>query len=426
MLGSRAASARFKKVMLAFGAIGSAAALAACGSSSSSTTSSASSATGTTTSGAAASTSTTTHAATGSPITVAVISFKIPGIDELTPIDAGGQAAANLINSEGGFGGHPLKLVTCNSMLAPAPATTCARNTIGLHPLAMVGCELSWSISGLPIYAAAKTPSLNCPNTTVDFHSPWSFGMNPGEAGDNAATLAYACSLPKVKTIVSMITNVPAAQEVFNQETAPIVKACGKTAYPIFVSPTVVDITPYVQKAMGYHPQFILGDIQTAQVPQMFSLFEQNGIAAGDITASDVAFTASILAKSPQMKGGISIAEFNPWTMTNLPDVAAYVKGMQGTGVDYKDPSVEWGWALITWVYDASKAVGFSNLNGATLAAYLRTAANQPIPLSREWVNPGPTNAPQVKQPYARMLIWNGSTFTPVSGGDQGWFTGLK
>jgi hypothetical protein len=186
-----------------------------------------------------------------------------------------------------------------------------------------------------------------------------------------------------------------------------------------------VDITPYVQKAVGYHPQFILGNIQTAQVPQMFTLFEQNGVPAGDISASDVAYTAAILEKAPQMKGGLSVAEFNPWTMTNLPDVAAYVNAMKSGSVDYRDPSVEWGWALAMWVYNASKAVGFDKLTGATLASYLRTAVHQPIPLSRTW-GPGPTTAPQVKQPYARMLIWNGSTFTPVSGGDQGWFTGLK
>jgi ABC-type branched-subunit amino acid transport system substrate-binding protein len=355
-----------------------------------------------------------------------MISFKIPGIDLLTPYIQGADAALKVINADGGVDGHPIKMVTCNSMLEPAASTTCAHTTIAAHPLTMMGCELAWSVSGLPIYTAANIPSLNCLNNEQDFHSQWNFGFAPGEAGDNAATVAYICTLSDVHTVVTMITDVPSSLAVQSEVTTPGLKACGKTPVAIPVSPTVVDLTPYVEKALQSHPQFIIGNIQTAQVPQMYTLFKQNGIPASHISSADVAFTAQILASAPQMKGGLSIAEFNPWTDTSDPTVAEYVKAMQGASVDYRDPSVEQGYSLMEWFYDSAKAVGFSNLTGPALANYWRMANNVPMPLSRDWTNPGPSSAPAVKQPYARVLQWNGTTFVPVSGGDDGWFNGLK
>jgi hypothetical protein len=312
-------------------------------------------------------------------------------------------------------------------MLSPAPALECAHSTVGEHPLAMIGCELAWSLGGLKVYTAADIPSVNCLNTEGDFTSSWSFGMNPGAAGDDAATIAYACTLPDVKTITDVTIALPAEIAVYNANVAPVAKACGKTSTITTVPTNVVDITPYVTKTMQTaKPQFILSNVETAETEQLYSLFEAQGIPANRIAASDVDYTAALLKSAPAMKGGISIAEFNPWTDTSDASVNAYVQALQGSGIDYQDPNVEWGYALMMWVYDSAKAAGFSNLSGSTLANYFRTANNVPVPLSRLWLNPGPSSAQAVKQPYARMLIWDGTTFTPVSGGDQGWFTGLK
>jgi hypothetical protein len=158
----------------------------------------------------------------------------------------------------------------------------------------------------------------------------------------------------------------------------------------------------------------------------MYTLFEQNGIPASHVSSNAVAFTHAILSTAPQMKGSISVAEFNPWTLTNDPNIATYDKAMQGGSVDYRDTSVEWGWALMMWLYNSAKAVGFDKVTGESLANYWRTANNVPITLSHTWINPGPTQAPAMKQSWARMLQWTGTTFVPVKGGSDGWFNGLK
>ena len=89
---------------------------------------------------------------------------------------------------------------------------------------------------------------------------------------------------------------------------------------------------------------------------------------------------------------------------------------------------MEWGYALVMWIYDAAKHVGFSNASGASLAAYMRSANNVPVPLGRTWTNPGPKSAAAIKQPYARVMQWNGKAFVPLPVGPDkdGWVSGLK
>jgi ABC-type branched-subunit amino acid transport system substrate-binding protein len=397
--------------------------LAACGSSSSSNSTAAGSApTGAGTSASAQ------NAATGSPINVALISFKVPGEDSLTPMQAGAEAAARVINAKGGFGGHPVHIVSCNSMLEPAASTDCAHKTIVEHPIAMIGCELAWATSGLPVYAAEKTPSINCLDTQQDFTNQWSFGVNPGAEGDNAGLVAYLCSDPSVHRVAATAVDLPAEHAVFDSVVVPKLRACGKTVQTLYVPTTSVDISPYMTKIAQARPDFVIGNIESAEVPQMYSLLEQNNIPASHIAAADVDFTHQILASAPQMKGGIDMAEFNPWTDTSDPQVAAYNKATQGSSSDPRDPTVEWGYSDMMWLYDASKAVGFSKLTGTTLANYLRTATNKPVPLSHTWINPGPSQTPQIKQPYVRIMQWTGTTFKALPAGPKkdGWVTGLQ
>src|SRR5438876_12298687 len=111
------------------------------------------------------------YAGTGSksakpPIHFELITFQLAGSDLLTEFKAGADAAAKKINAKGGFGGRKVVIDTCNSQLTPSVATACAHSTLGNHPVAMFGCELSWSAAGLAIYAKAGVPSFNCPNTT--------------------------------------------------------------------------------------------------------------------------------------------------------------------------------------------------------------------------------------------------------------------
>src|SRR5438128_2517141 len=97
------------------------------------------------------------------PTHLAFIAFALPGVDILTPMTAGAKVAQAALNAGGGFGGSKIALDFCNGQLSPAVDVACAHSTLNKHPVAMIGCESTWTSSGLPIYSAAKVPSVQCP-----------------------------------------------------------------------------------------------------------------------------------------------------------------------------------------------------------------------------------------------------------------------
>ncbi len=404
-------------------------AAAACGSSSSSSPTSASASATTSATSAATTSAATTSAGASSktPINVAMVSWKIAGDDELTPLTAGAEAAVKSVNASGGIFGRPLVLNTCNDMLAAGPATECAHETIAQHPIAMIGCSLAWGSTGLPVYEAAKVPSLSCLNVRPDVADPWDFGITPSAIGQDGAAAQYFCTLPDAHTIgfLSLAgtgTNIWLAQYAY-----PVLKACGKTWVSIYEPLTTIDQAPYVAKVMAGKPQYILSSVQIPQTPGVFSAFAQAGMPASHILAADVNFTQQILSKAPSMKGGIALLQFQPWTLTSNADVAAYQKALQGSSVNPNDPTVQWGYSLATWLAKSLQHLGAANINSVALQQYWTTANNIPIPLTRLYTNPGPTSAPQIKQPYVRLAQWTGSTFNPLPVGPakDGWIRGL-
>src|SRR4029077_2573838 len=76
------------------------------------------------------------------PVTVAILTFDVPGSSLLPEFQTGANAAAKVINAAGGFGGRKLVFVSFNTSLSPATATVCAHQTIAKHPVASIGCEL--------------------------------------------------------------------------------------------------------------------------------------------------------------------------------------------------------------------------------------------------------------------------------------------
>lgn len=391
------------------------AALAGCGSSSSKSTTASSNASAGTTS------------ASKVPIKFALVSFSIPSEDYLGELASGANAALKQINATGGFGGRPASIVQCNSMLQPSAATDCAHKTIADHPIAMFGCELTWYLSGLPVYAAAHVPSLNCLNSSQDSHNPWSFGIVGGSVAQQGAIANYLCSRPDVKKVVSLVSNVPGVQTAYATAVPGLLKACGKQSSDVIYPVATVDFAPYVAKVLAQKPDFINIATSTGQAAPLWKVLQQDHFPASKTATSDTIFTHQATQEAGSTLAGTYLAaQFTPWGATSDPGVAAYLKATQAAGVDGRDPTVEWGYAYVMALYTAAKQIGFSKFNAETLAQWLRSANGVQLPLSREILNPGPKQYPQVKQPYEQMAQWTGKTFTivPTGANKAGWVYG--
>ena len=127
------------------------------------------------------------------------------------------------------------------------------------------------------------------------------------------------------------------------------------------------------------------------------------------------------------MDGAYLENQFTPWGYTQDREVAAYLKACRAAGVDGRNPSVEWGYAYVMFLYTAAKKIGFDKFNGNSLARWMNKANGIHIPLSRTIVNPGPKGYPQIKQPYQRIARWKGGKFVilPVGPKKDGWVYGF-
>jgi branched-chain amino acid transport system substrate-binding protein len=362
------------------------------------------------------------------PIHLALITFQVPGSDLLSFMKPGAQAAAKVINSKGGFGGRKLIIDSCNSMLQPAAATTCAHTTLKKKPVAEFGCELAWFASGLPVYAAAKVPSINCSNTPQDFTNAWNFGLNPSDIGQDGAAARWLCSQPNVKKVVVVKPDLTSLRA--NVETAmPLLQRCGKTILsPVYFPLTATDVTPYVSAALSGKPDFVIFSSIGAQVVLFMKAFQQAGFPASKVTMpdTDAPFT-NIQQGGSAMDGAIVLSQFHSWGDTKDPDVAAYLKAMKGSGVDPRDGNVQWGYSDVMFVYEAAKKIGFGKFNAVTLQKYMSTQRGLHIPLSRSLFNPGPKGFPQEKQPYVQISQIKGGKVVslPTGAKKDGWVFGF-
>jgi len=381
-----------------------------------------------TTSGSGAS---TTSAGTGAvdpskpKVKIAVFSSQDPSSDLLTYFDRGATSAAKAINAKGGFGGREVVIQPCNSKFQPPVATLCAQKAISQGVVGMIGCELAWSSSGLKLFERAKIPSVNCLNTPEDYSNPWSFGLNSGDTGQTGAIANWLCTKPDVKTVGLLKPDLP--QLRINAPLAQkILKACGKTLQtPVWFPLTAVDATPYVQKATSAKPDFMYFSFSGPGVATFMKSFQAAGYPADQIVMPDTDFPYTSVVKPAESAfvGSYAAAQFTPYGDESDPQVQQYLKDTQAAGVDGKDPTTEWGYALVMWYYTAAQKIGFDKFDGPSFQQYMTTASGVPIPLSKDFTSPGPPKFPQNRQPFVQISQYTGNgKFQVLPVGDAGCF----
>jgi hypothetical protein len=76
------------------------------------------------------------------------------------------------------------------------------------------------------------------------------------------------------------------------------------------------------------------------------------------------------------------------------------------------------------WIHKAAEEIGFDKFTPRTFAEYMRTATTH-LPLSKDWINPGPKGRLQIKQPAGLIMQWQDGKMNVVEEGtDEGWIDG--
>lgn len=138
-------------------------------------------------SGTKASTSASSPHLSGTPIKIGIISPETnPATGISTPDSrAGAQARVDAVNAAGGIKGSPLKLITCDDENDPNTSTTCAREMVSDHVVAVIGAANATDAEITPVLSAAKIPVIGAiAETSAVSSSPFAFCFDAGVAGD--------------------------------------------------------------------------------------------------------------------------------------------------------------------------------------------------------------------------------------------------
>jgi ABC-type branched-subunit amino acid transport system substrate-binding protein len=362
------------------------------------------------------------------PYHIAIITFRTSFSDLLTEFQAGANAAAKALNAKGGIGGHRVIIDACNTQFTTAGSTACAHQALANHAIVSIGCDLSWGAGGIPLFEAAKVPSINCPNTSVDYNDPWSFGLNASAIGQQRAAARYVCSRPEIHKAAVVGPDISSLRTGSFRLSALLLKACGKEGVSVFYPLTAVDVTPYVNQVAQSKPDFVLFSGIGAQVVLFYRAFQANGIPPSHVSAPDTDFVYDIQLKTAgsAMEGGIALNQFKSWGLTSDPEVKAYLAAMKGSPVDARSATCTWGYFDVMAVATAAKAIGYSKFNSVTLQKFLSTNNGTHIPLGRSLSNPGPKKFPQMKHPYIQLTQWKGGKMVVMRVGAKkdGWIYG--
>lgn len=223
--------------------------LAACGSGSSSNT--------TASTGAASADSTvlgTPNKATGTPITIGVISDGQGAAIDQSDEYKGAQAAAAYANDYlGGIAGHPITVKVCQARQDPAAATDCANQMVSAHASAVIEGTLAEIDQTIAVLSPAKIPlvagagstqlALSSPYVYSLFNSLSYFGVPAAEGKQLGATSADM-----------VVIAVPAAEGPAKQVGTLLYKNAGINLTVTAVPPGTADMTPQITTASASKP----------------------------------------------------------------------------------------------------------------------------------------------------------------------------
>lgn len=212
------------RVPLACVAVAVAALLTACGSSSSG-----GSVTADSNSAATSGIRVVSHPATGSPITIGIIS--IPGQPEFPD---GVRAAIKYLNAEAkGLQGHRIDVQECSSPPTAQQDITCANQMVAAHAVAVILGEDVTADSAFPIYQRAGIPVLSPRgDTNQEFVNPVGLALGPGVPGVLAAFAGYARNTLHARTVG--IVSAPVTPDIKAQIDGPLHAAGLATVYAPF------------------------------------------------------------------------------------------------------------------------------------------------------------------------------------------------
>ena len=316
----------------------------------------------------------------------------IPGFDP-SALPDGEKAAAAYVNSQGGIGGRPIEVVSCDTRYDPAGSKACAAEAVSENAIAVTGLDdLSNSSGADAQYQKNGIITLNAPNQIPLANDPNVFAVANGGTGEFYGLGYYFGAVLKPRSVRLLMPDQPYGHTYSGWIKDAAAAAGLANLDTVYYNINITDFSSVVAKVTRDKPSVVFALVNGSQIPLVWGQLEQQGIKADQIYIHSAAMDSRVLQNAGNTAvGGNIVSEFaNPDDLTD-PDVKIYRDAMKKSGHD-------------SIARTALAVAGFSEV--IFLATVAKTVANE--------VGPEKVNASSVKSYLTRTLAPGSKDTIPV------------
>lgn len=284
----------------------------------------------------------------GDPVVIGVLYTDDNPIGIAPEIKSAGEAAAAYVNSHGGVGGRPVKIVACNGMNNAQNDAQCATQFVNSGVVTVDGLDGFWGGVGVSIIGKAGIANQTLPISGPEFSAPNAYPWEGSGVTASAAAASYFAQqkLPSA----CAYQDIPSFQEQCVDDFQKPAEALGSNPQLVTIPPTANDLSQYAAKLqqtgakgvlvvagspatpnliqaaaqLGYKPQWIL----PSQQPSFFkavgadangAIFYDDLVDSSDKTNQDAAVFRAAMAK---WAPGAVLDAFSIMTFSNIVTLA--------------------------------------------------------------------------------------------------------
>ena len=286
------------------------------------------------------------------------------------------KAYEKYVNANGGIGGRPLEVITCDDRGDPNQVQVCAREAVSKKVVAVVGSFTTNGQAIVPLLERSKIPWFGgcCPTVEAEFTSKYSYPLGSG-IGVIVGQAALAAKLPSCTEVGLVVLDIP-SKPFIEKLVKNALKSSGKKLSKTVTLPVAVggDLSPQVAELTS-GPNCVVSGLATANWEALVPALKQSG------TADDVVFmaasgnlTTELVEQLDSFSGGVYVSGIYP--DQSLPAWSKYQAAVKDakSELDYSTLYAQGAWAA--YVAFTKIAAPLTDLSSATFADAANGASN--------------------------------------------------
>jgi ABC-type branched-subunit amino acid transport system substrate-binding protein len=185
-------------------------------------------------------------AATSNPVVIGVLYTDDNPIGIAPEIKDAGAAAESYVNSHGGVGGRPVKVIACNGKNNAQSDAQCAAKFVNGGAVTVYGLDGFWGGVGVSVIGKAGIANQTLPISGPEFSAPNSYPWQGSGVTASAAAASYVAE-NKFKG-ACIYADIPSFKEQCDDEFQATAKDLGATTQSLAVPAAANDLSQYATK----------------------------------------------------------------------------------------------------------------------------------------------------------------------------------